>query len=137
MDLPMNDCMKKFPATLEGLSAATQFLQSSLNDAGCSEKTKSSLMVAMDEIASNIVYYSGAKEFEVDVSFSDDSVRVVFSDSGTAFDPLGKDDPDVSLPAEHRDIGGLGLFMVKRMMDELHYVHDGDRNVLTIVKRRV
>jgi len=132
----MNDSTQTFPATLEGLSTATQFLQSALDGAGCSEKVKTSMMVAMDEIASNIVYYSGAKEFELAVSFSDDSVRVVFADSGAAFDPLGAEDPDISLPAEKRGIGGLGLLMVKRMMDELHYVHDGDRNVLTLVKKR-
>jgi len=132
----MEEDVRTFPATLEGLSAATQFLQGRLVDVGCAEKTKAALMVAMDEIASNIVHYSGAPDFDLSVSFPGDSVRLVFSDAGKAFDPLGKEEPDVSLPAEERSIGGLGLFMVKRMVDDLHYAHEGGRNVLTLQKRR-
>jgi len=132
----MSEKAQMFPATLEGLAAATQFLQSCLDTASCSEKARAALMVAMDEIASNIVNYSGASGFDLSVSSSDDSVRVVFSDNGKAFDPMEKGDPDISLPAEERQIGGLGLFMVKRMMDETHYVRQGFRNVLTIVKKK-
>jgi len=132
----MKDVKRTFPATLEGLSAATRLLQNSLEEAGCVENVKSSLMVAMDEIASNIVFYSGARDFDLSVSFPEDFVKVVFADRGKAFDPLKAEVPDVSLPAEKRDVGGLGLFMVRRMMDEFHYVHEGDRNVVTLLKRR-
>ena len=128
---------RAFPASLEGLADATQFLQRRLDAAECSEKTKSAMMVAIDEIASNIVRYSGAPDFTVKVVIEEASVSVVFSDAGKDFNPLAKEDPDVSLSADERAIGGLGLFMVKRMMDDINYVREDGRNVLTIRKRRV
>jgi len=132
----MDDVKQTFPATLDGLSGATCFLQGYLKEAGCLGKVAAALMVAMDEIASNIVHYSGASDFSLSVSCPDDSVCVVFSDNGRSFDPLGREDPDISLSVEEREIGGLGLLMVKRMMDEVRYVREDDRNVLTIRKKR-
>ena len=128
---------RAFPATLEGLADATLFLQRRLDAAECAEKTKSAMMVAIDEIASNIVRYSGAPDFTVQIVIEDDFVRVVFSDAGKKFDPLAKEDPNVTLSADERAIGGLGLFMVKRMMDEVKYDHIDGRNVLTVGKKRV
>ena len=128
---------RAFPASLEGLADATLFLQRRLDAAECSEKTKSAMMVAIDEIASNIVRYSGAPDFTVKVVIEEASVSVVFSDAGKDFNPLAKEDPDVSLTADERAIGGLGLFMVKRMMDDVNYSREDGRNVLTIRKRRV
>ena len=127
---------RAFPASLEGLADATQFLQRRLNAAECAEKTKSAMMVAIDEIASNIVRYSGAPDFTVQVVVEEASVSVVFSDAGKKFNPLAKEDPDVSLSADERSIGGLGLFMVKRMMDEVTYDYVDGRNVLTFRKSR-
>ena len=127
---------RAFPASLEGLADATQFLQRRLDAADCAEKTKSAMMVAIDEIASNIVRYSGAPDFTVQVVVEETSVSVIFSDAGKKFDPLAKEDPNVSLSADERAIGGLGLFMVKRMMDEVTYNHVDGRNVLTVRKRR-
>ena len=127
---------RAFPASLEGLADATLFLQRRLDAAECAEKTKSAMMVAIDEIASNIVRYSGAPDFTVQVVVEEASVSVVFSDAGKKFKPLEKADPNVSLSADERAIGGLGLFMVKRMMDEVTYDHVDGRNVLTIRKSR-
>ena len=128
---------RAFPASLEGLADATLFLQRRLDAAECSEKTKSAMMVAIDEIASNIVRYSGAPDFTVQVVVEDASVSVVFSDAGKKFNPLEKEDPNVSLSVDERAIGGLGLFMVKRMMDEVTYDHVDGRNVLTVRRRRI
>ena len=127
---------RAFPASLEGLADATLFLQRRLDAAECSEKTKSAMMVAIDEIASNIVRYSGAPDFTVQVVVEDAFVIVVFSDAGKKFNPLEKKDPDVSLSVDERAIGGLGLFMVKRMMNEVKYEHLDGRNVLTLRKSR-
>jgi len=95
-------------------------------------------MVAMDEIASNIVHYSGAPDFTVSVAFDDPPprVRLTFSDGGTPYNPLLKADPDVTQPAEERAIGGLGIFMVKKMMDEIEYAYENGRNILTIGKKQ-
>ena len=130
-----NGRSETFPANLEGLSSAAVFLETCLDEGKCSDKTKSAMMVALDEIASNIMHYSGAADFTLKVVFEDDLVRVVFSDSGKPYDPLEKEDPDVSLSAAERKIGGLGIFMVKRMMDEMHYVRDHEQNILTIGKK--
>lgn len=127
---------RTFPASLEGLAHATQFLQRRLDAGDCAEKTKAAMMVAIDEIASNIVRYSGAPDFTVQVVFDDESVRVIFSDAGKEFNPLAKEDPDVTLSITERAIGGLGLFMVKRMMDEVSYDYVDGRNVLTLRKSR-
>ena len=127
---------RAFPASLEGLADATKFLLRRLDAADCAEKTKSAMMVAIDEIASNIVRYSGAPDFTVRVVVEDASVSVIFSDAGKKFNPLEKKDPDVSLSVDERAIGGLGLFMVKRMMDEVTYDHVDGRNVLTLRKSR-
>ena len=127
---------RAFPASLEGLADATQFLQRRLDAADCAEKTKSAMMVAIDEIASNIVRYSGAPDFTVQVVVEESSVSVVFSDAGKEFNPLAKEDPNVALSVDERAIGGLGLFMVKRMMDDVGYARLDGRNVLTVRKRR-
>ena len=60
---------------------------------------------------------------------------ISFLDSGVPFDPLAKEDPDVSLSAEEREIGGLGIFMAKKTMDDLHYEYRDGQNILTISKR--
>lgn len=103
---------------------------------GCPPKTQKQIKVAVDEIFSNIARYayhlsSGGVTVRVSVS---DVVMIEFEDSGTAYDPLTKDDPDVAKPLKERKIGGLGVFMVKKLMDSVEYRRDGDKNILTIRK---
>ena len=96
-------------------------------------------MVAMDEIASNIVHYSGAPDFDVDIDFPENpnAVRISFSDTGKAFNPLTEAQAaDMTVPLAERQVGGLGMFMVKKMMDNVSYVHENGRNILTISKLR-
>lgn len=127
-----------FPATLAGLSAAAEFFSVELERSGAPVRVRSALLVAIDEIGSNIVRYSGAKDFTVSVEMPNvpPFVRISFSDAGTPYNPLKKEDPDVSLSLEEREVGGLGLFMVKKMMDEFTYTYVDGRNVLTIGKLR-
>jgi len=134
----MNDKERTFPATMEGLADASEFLMSIIGPSDCPPKVKSAVMVAMDEIASNIVHYSGAPDFTVSVGLPDAPpyVRLTFSDGGKPYNPLQRADPDVTLPAEERAIGGLGIFMVKKMMDDIEYAYENGRNVLTIGKKR-
>ena len=63
------------------------------------------------------------------------TVYVTFIDSGMPFDPLKKEDPDVTLPAEEREIGGLGIYMTKQAMDEVSYEYKDGQNILTLVKK--
>lgn len=124
MATPENTYECSFPATLEGMRAGMAFL-----DKICENPR---LDVIFDEIASNIVRCSSAKDFSVKVVM-DGGITLVISDGGTPFDPMTIADPDVSAPLEKRKVGGLGFFMVKKMSKSVEYRREGDRNVLTIV----
>ena len=128
-----------FDATIAGLAKAMSTLEEALDGAGCPMSAKTKLMVAMDEVASNIVHYSGAPDFDVEIDFPEnpDAVRISFSDAGKAFNPLTEaSTADMTAKLEDRQIGGLGMFMVKKMMDNVEYVHENGRNILTISKLR-
>ena len=124
-----------YPATVEGLSSASERLNDTLDTEGCPAALKAKLMVAVDEVVSNIINYSGACEFEVEIAFprNPESVRISFSDAGKAFNPLTEaPEADTTSDLNHRAVGGLGMFMVKKMMDDVNYVYENGRNVLTV-----
>ena len=128
-----------FKATIEGLSEASVKLGSALEASGCPENIRKKLMIAIDEIGSNIVHYSGSDEFAVEIDFPEnpEAIRISFSDAGKAFNPLVEAPAaDISAGVAERRIGGLGMFMVKKMMDNISYVNENGRNVLTISKLR-
>jgi len=90
--------------------------------------------IVMDEIVSNIVRCSGSKEFDVGLETTDAGFVMTFSDDGTAFDPTRDAAvPDVSASVDDRDVGGLGIFMVKKMSKSVSYRRQDGRNVLTVV----
>ena len=90
--------------------------------------------IVMDEIVSNIVRCSGAGDFSIALDPTADGLVMVFSDAGRAFDPTTEAAaPDLTSSLEDRGIGGLGIFMVKKMAKSVSYRRDGDRNVLTVV----
>ncbi len=126
-------------ATLESLSAVTAFLDSQLEAAGCPIKAKMQLDIAMDEIFSNIAYYAypsggGTAVIRVETLEEPRRARITFEDCGIPYDPLARKDPDITLGAEEREIGGLGIFMVKKTMDSMRYERRGEKNILTIEK---
>ena len=85
----------------------------------------------------NIVKFSGATGFEVDFerTVSPDGVRLVFIDDGIEYNPLAHSDPDTSLGADERQIGGLGILMVKKLADDISYRRERNRNILTVFKK--
>ena len=93
--------------------------------------------VNMDEITSNIVKHSHASGFELDVQFLVESsgVKLLFMDDGVPYDPLSHVDPDTTLPAAERPVGGLGILMVKKMTDSITYERVRNRNCLTVFKQ--
>ena len=129
--------MKKIslPPELDRLPEAVAFFEDILSAAGASMKTIARVNVAVDEIFSNIARYSGATGVTLGCALSDGSVTLRFSDNGRPYDPTGKPDPDTTLSAEERDIGGLGIFMVKKTMDEVSYEYADGLNILTLVKK--
>ena len=97
------------------------------------------IMVAVEEIFVNIAHYAygdkiGEAKVGMEVTPDPKKVVVVFRDKGTAYNPLAKEDPDLTLGAEDRPIGGLGIYMTKELMDNMTYVYENDENVLTIEK---
>jgi serine/threonine-protein kinase RsbW len=94
--------------------------------------------LAFDEVLCNIASYGQARlGIDVRVQLTDDEVRAEVCDDGVAFDPLGVPEPDTSADLDSRAIGGLGIFLVRRLMDEVTYARRDERNCLTFAKRRV
>ena len=117
---------KAFPCTTEGLAAAQAFLES------VCESPKPAIV--MDEIVSNIVRCSGASGFTIRLDPAPEGFTMVFVDDGAAFDPTTEvAAPDITASAEDRGIGGLGIFMVKKMAKSVSYARQDGRNVLTVV----
>lgn len=92
------------------------------------------LNVAVEELVVNVVNYSHSDYLDVEIIRDEKSIVLRFHDSGVPFNPLKKDPPDFSIPLEEREIGGLGIFMVKEYMDEVEYEHAGGENILTVMK---
>lgn len=124
----------RLPPAAEAMAEVMAFVEGYFEEKGIPLPTSTQLSIAVDEIFSNITQYSGATEVEVLCGESKGRILLRFSDNGTPYNPLEKPDPDVSLPAEEREIGGLGIFMVKKMMDEVSYQYEDEKNVLTLCK---
>ena len=126
-------------AAVENLEAVTAFVDRCLEEIGCSPRAQMQIDVAVDELFSNIAYYayppgSGTVTLRVEAAEPDD-VMLTFIDSGVPYDPLSRPDPDTTLSAEERRIGGLGIYMVKKSMDDVSYAYEDGKNVFTIKKR--
>lgn len=111
------------------------FVEEILTEASFSRKSSAKLRMAMDEIFSNICYYSGAKEVTVGCKVIKGEASLYFEDDGFPYDPLQRPDPDVSELLEDRKEGGLGIYLVKKRMDDVRYEYVNGKNRLTIVKR--
>ena len=126
-------------ATLDNLEVVQNFVSEELENQGCSMKVMMQIEIAVEEIYVNIVHYAynpeiGKATIRCEVTDNPMQVIIQFMDSGVPFDPLAKEDADITLSAEERQIGGLGIFMVKKSMDEVSYEYKEGKNVLTIRK---
>ena len=88
--------------------------------------------LCVEEIEENILSYSGTTWVSIQAEEDNNCLTICFKDGGTPFDPLAKDDPDITTSLNDREIGGLGIFICKQMMDSIEYRHDGDSNILTM-----
>lgn len=130
----------KIKAKLENIEKVIAFIDGELEKIDCPMKVQMQIDVACDEILANIVNYAYKdKDGDMDVIFSvkedQQEISIAFVDSGVAFNPLEKEDPDVTLKAEERQIGGLGIFLVKKTMDDVIYEFKDNQNQLTILKK--
>jgi anti-sigma regulatory factor (Ser/Thr protein kinase) len=115
----------------------TSLVEEMLEPYNPSPKAVIQVSVAIDEIFSNIVRYSGATSVVVRNQYDESTgmFSMAFIDNGVPYNPLDKKDPDVTLSAEDRQIGGLGIFLVKKTMDDVQYERKGDQNYFTIFKK--
>ena len=126
-------------ALVENLTQVTAFVNNHLGAIDCPMKAQMQIELAVEEIFVNIANYAYAPEkgrATVRVEVMDDSVTVTitFIDRGVPYDPLAKEDPDVTLSAQERKIGGLGIFMTKKAMDDVSYEYKDGQNILTLIK---
>ena len=126
-------------ATIENIDAVTDFVNEQLEAYDCPMKAQMQIDIAIDEIFGNISHYAynpetGDATVRVEVIEDPLSVVITFIDNGVPYDPLKKDDPDTTLSADERQIGGLGIFMVKKSMDEVTYEYKDGHNILKIKK---
>ena len=133
----MNEITVK--ALVENISVVTDFVDDFLDNHDCPIKAKMQINIAVDEIFSNISHYAYGNdigEAKVKLEMKDDprAVLITFIDGGVPYNPLEKKDPDTTLSAEEREIGGLGIYMVKKNMDEMSYVYSNGKNQLTMKK---
>ena len=126
-------------ATLENLDTVMAFVDQQLEEVGCSMKAQMQIDIAVEEVYVNIAHYAynpevGGVTIRIQIEEEPLAVILTFIDKGKPYDPLAKEDPDVTLAAEDRQIGGLGIFMVKKSMDNVSYEYNEGRNVLTLKK---
>ena len=129
----------RIEANTDNLNKVMAFIDEQLEGTGCSFKTQTKIDVSVEEIFVNIAHYaypgsSGDAVIGIDISGDPGTVTVQFSDEGIPYDPLSKEDPDVKATLEEREIGGLGIFMVKKTMDSMSYEYKDGKNVLTLTK---
>ncbi|MBQ0083647.1 MAG: ATP-binding protein [Clostridiales bacterium] len=126
-------------ATIENIDTVTEFVNQQLEELDCPMKAQMQIDVAIDELFSNIAYYAynpeiGRATVRVEVIEDPLAVNISFIDNGVPYDPLAKADPDITLSAEERGIGGLGIYMVKKTMDDVTYEYKDGQNILKIKK---
>lgn len=127
-------------ATVENITRVTAFVDEELEALGCPMKAQMQIDIAIDELFGNIAHYAynpevGPATVRVEVVEDPLSVVVSFIDKGVPYDPLSREDPDVELSLEERRIGGLGIYMVKKSMDEISYEYKDGQNILRIKKK--
>ena len=129
--------VRNFPVSQEALGSAMGFLDETLESFDIPPAAQSAFDIILDEIGSNIVKFSHATCFALDIEPIEDpkGVTLMFVDDGLPYDPLSHIDPDTTLSAADRPIGGLGILMVKKLSESVTYRRENNRNFLTIFKR--
>lgn len=139
----------KIESKLEYMDQVTSFITDELKVHKLAMKIIMQVDLASEEVFTNIAHYaygqkdlegriipdSGTGPVEIIVDIDNKCVTLTFIDEGTEFDPLKKKDPDITLSAEEREIGGLGIYMVKKIMDDVFYRYESGKNILTLIKR--
>ena len=115
------------------------YIDAQLENAGCPKRTGMQIAIAAEEIFVNIAHYAydgkkGDVIVRINMTSDREGISITFEDNGTPYNPLTREDPDIDLCAEQRKIGGLGIYIVKKSMDEILYEYRDGKNQLTIRK---
>ena len=130
---------RTFPAETDALPELLGFVEETLEGFGCPMKILMAVCVAIEEVFVNVAHYAygnGTGNMTLGIGFDEENRTVTFrmTDRGVPFDPLKKPDPDITLSAEDREIGGLGIFITKKTMDSVTYAYENNENILTMIK---
>lgn len=131
---------KTFPAKIESLSDVLGFVDQMLESCECPMKLQTAICVAIEEVFVNVAAYAyegGQGDVTLGIRFDEEARTITFhmTDKGIPFDPLANPDPDITLSAEDREIGGLGIFIAKKTMNTITYSYENGENILTMVKK--
>ena len=126
-------------ALTDNLQAVLDFVDTELEGADCPMKTQMQIDVAVEELFVNVAHYAytpatGQARIDIEITEDPKKVMITITDSGIPFDPTAKPDPDVTLSAQERQIGGLGIYMVKKSMDSMNYRYEDGKNIVSITK---
>lgn len=127
------------PNDIATIPQLKDFVDTVTKEAGMEEMETMTLNLAIEEAVVNVMNYAYPKDtkgtVDIETTLNDGCITFVISDSGMAFDPTAKEDPDTTLKAEERPIGGLGIFLVKQLTDAVGYERRNDKNILTVKKK--
>lgn len=124
-------------ATIENLEKVEEFIDENLDKCNFSTKRMNQIKISVEEIYVNIAHYAyspntGMAKISVDINQDDKYMEIVFIDQGKPYNPLEKKDPDVKLKLSERQMGGLGIYMTKKLMDDISYEYSHGKNILTL-----
>ncbi len=122
---------------VEELSKLPEFVDTVCEEAGVDMALVASINLALEEAATNVVLYAyqeGKGTVDIDASYTPQYIKFIISDSGIPFDPTQQEDADITLSAEERPIGGLGIYLVRKIMDSVSYERVDGHNILTLIK---
>lgn len=127
-------------ATIENMNTVTAFVDDFLDQIACPMKSRIQINIVIDEIFGNICHYAykdsvGAVTVRVEAGNTPKAVFLTFTDNGIPYNPLDTEDPDITSSSEERKIGGLGIYLVKKNMDEMKYEYVNQQNRLWMEKR--
>lgn len=127
------------PAEPEYLDQILHFLDEQLEQVHCAQTIRTTIFIAVEEIFVNIYSYAyppkeGDVQVYTQISGNPAVIQIDLVDQGPPYDPLQRDDPDITLGADDRPIGGLGIFMVKQTMDQVLYRYENESNILSLYK---
>ena len=131
---------RTFEAKTEALTDVLGFVDCMLESYECPMKLQTAICVAIEEVFVNVARYAyknGEGEVVLEIGFDKESrlITFVMRDKGVPFDPLQRPDPDITLSADEREVGGLGIFITKKTMDSVEYAYENGENILTMIKK--